>query len=147
MSGYWSYLDKVMDATDNVPFFGMGMRAFGTAYKTRNNAWYVLDKRYSKARKIYRDTSIDTYEWRAQHSNDWLLGRFWSKANARDLYAEQVAMQNDRKKNLGYNWKDNAYPRSAYGSAFGGSVGFANGSPIFDVNKAILELYNGVSKW
>lgn len=147
MSGYWSYLNKAMEYADNVPYFGMGFRSLGSAYKTRNNAWYVLDKNYNKAKRVYNNTSVDAYEWRAKHTNDPVIGRFWAKANARDLYDEQVAMQNDRKRNLGYDWKDNAYPRSAFGSAFGGSVGFANSSPLFDVNKAILDLYSGVSKW
>lgn len=147
MSDYWDWLDKVQDFTDGIPYAGLPARAFFKLYKTNHSGWSALDNGYNKAKSIYNDTSLGAYEWRARHSNDYLLGHFWAKANARDLYNEQVAMQNDRKKNLGYNWKDSAYPRSAFNGAFGGSVGFANSSPLFDVNKAILDLYSGVSRW
>lgn len=147
MSDFWNWLDKLGDYADNVPFAGQGFRVYSHFYKTKNSGWKTLDKNYNLFKGVYDRTDLDAYEWRAKHSNDYLIGTFMRKANARDLYNEQVAMQNDKKRHTGYDWKDNAYPRTAFGSAFGGSVGFANSSPVYDVNKAILELYNGVSKW
>lgn len=103
------------------------------------------NKMLKKTIDIYNDTSLDAYEYRERHSEDPIIGYWWRKANNRDYYAEKKKYQEDLKGNSGYNWKDNAYPRIAYGNAFGNSG--THKSPIFEVNDAVMSLYNGVRKW
>lgn len=112
--------------------------------KLKQAEW--MNKKYKELKDLYNDRSLDAYEYRDRHSNDPIVGYWWKKANDRDLYEEKKQYQEDLKKNTGYNWKDNAYPRSAYGGAFAGTGGTRK-SPLFEVNDAIMELYNGVRKW
>lgn len=130
--------------------FGYGLYEFGShlpgvATRKYDHAQW-MNKQYAKLKDIYNDTSLDAYEYRDRHSNDPIVGYWWKKANDRDLYEEKKQYQEDLKKNTGYNWKDNAYPRTSYGSAFAGT-GFTRKSPLFEVNDAIMSLYSGVKKW
>lgn len=112
--------------------------------KIKHAEW--MNSSYKNLKDLYNDRSLDAYEYRDRHSEDPIVGYWWKKANERDLYEEKKQYQEDFKKNTGYNWRDNAYPRSAYGGAFAGTGG-SRKSPLFEVNDAIMELYNGVKKW
>lgn len=130
---------------DPAYLFGYGLYYFfDRGYQVRKVKADWGNSRFNQVKDLYHDTSVDTYEWRANHSEDPVLGYWWKKANERDYNAEKKKYQEDLKKNTGYNWKDNAYPLTAYHTAFGYSGGK---SAAFEVNDAIMSLYNGVKKW
>lgn len=125
--------------------FGYAISKFPGYFTRKYDYANWLNKANDRYRKMYYDTSIDAYEWRSKHSEDPVFGYWLKKANNRDLYEEKKKYQEDLKRNTGFNWRDNAYPRSAYGSAFAYSG--SHKSPAFEVNDAIMQLYNGVKRW
>lgn len=126
--------------------FGYAISAVPKYWKKKLNDVYKFNNAWHNVKDMYNRTDLDAYEYRKAHEHDPIIGYMYQRANLRDYNAEIKQKADDRQKNLGYSWKDTAYPRISYGSLYGDSAITSRDTPLFEVNQSILDLYNGAKK-